>query len=413
MRKLLAQTFAIQGIGVMLMVGVTIMVARWGGTVSQGSFAIVKSTTDLMVAAFSLGLPPAIVFLLNRTGTGHAAVYRLILRYGLALMLVLPLLSLPLIILGGIGQRGEVPIIQAVSIGLAGAWLTQFALLRGLLLTYTDGPVFSALSIMQWAVIAIVALVLLNRSAYVFEIAYALSGAVSLCSIFVYLRRFQSGDTKASSSEIEWSLLRRQAMHALLQASIMGLQPFLTNLFVVHYAGTLTDVGLFSVASMVVTLPNLLVAMAAPVLYNRWSKSLDRQGMLIVRRNALLLGIAAQLAAVACFPFVQPVIRLIFGQPFVAATEAVYLLLLAALPIVCGRILTPALQGLGLTGQVTMSCIGRLVAAFVAATVATIYGMPILLAAAVGWCVGEYVALAFLLRPITSRESPPPPPLKA
>ena len=88
MRKLLAQTFAIQGIGVMLMVGVTIMVARWGGTVSQGSFAIVKSTTDLMVAAFSLGLPPAIVFLLNRTGTGHAAVYRLILRYGLALMLV-------------------------------------------------------------------------------------------------------------------------------------------------------------------------------------------------------------------------------------------------------------------------------------------------------------------------------------
>lgn len=412
MRKLLAQTFAIQGIGVVLMVGVTSMVARWGGTASQGSFAIVKSMTDLMVAAFSLGLPPAIVFLLNRTGTGHAAVYRLILRYGLALMLVLPLLSLPLIMLGGTRQGGEVPIIQAISIGLAGAWLTQFALLRGLLLTYTDGPVFSALSVMQWAVIAVVALVLLNRSAYVFEIAYALAGAISLCAIFVYLRRFQSADTHASSSEIEWRILRQQAMHVLLQASVLGLQPFLTNLFVARHAGTLTDVGLFSIASMVVTLPNLLVALVAPVLYNRWSKSLDRQGMLVVRRNALLLGIAAQFAAVACFPLVQPVIRLVFGQPFVAATEAVYLLLLAALPIVCGRILTPALQGLGLTGQVTISCISRLAATFVAASVAKIYGMPILLAAAVGWCVGEYVAVAFLLRTIRSGESPPVPPLK-
>lgn len=398
MRKLLAQTFVIQGLGVALMFLVTVIIARWGGAESQGSFAMVKSMTDLQVAICSLGLPPAIVFMLNRQQGGHNAVYRVTMRYGLALMLVLPLVSLYILRATASSMHDGLILVQALAIGLASAWLTQFALLRGLLLTYTDGPVFSGLSVMQWGVIAVVTVALLDRTPFVFEIGYAASGALSMMVIVAYLRKFHSAVEHAVVESIDWRTLRSQSTHHLLQAGLFGVQPFLTNSILARWGSGFQDVGLFNIASMVVTVPNMLVALVAPVLFNRWSKSLDWQGMRKLTRNALLLGVAAQFAALLASPVVCWVIELAFGVPFVPATSATQILLLAVFAIVVGRILTPALQGIGLTHVATWSCWARLLAG-TTVTAAALFGAaaPPLIVMAIAWCVGEYAALGVIL----------------
>lgn len=398
MRRLIAQTFAIQGLGVILMFGVTLLVSRLGGAAAQGSFALVKGATDLLVAIFSLGLPPAIVFVLNSTRSGHGVVYRAALKYTAGLTLALPLLvAFSLVKFSNASLDWELAL-KALAIGSAGAWLTGFALLRGLLLVRTDGPGFSLISILQWVIIGAIAVVLLNRTPFVFELAYCAAGAVSLLAVTLYLRRFKKPAAEASGDRgLNWALLRAQSSHVLLQAILFGIQPFASSAALARWDLSMVSTGLFNIASMVVTLPNLLVALVAPVLFNRWSKSLDWAGLIEIRRNALMLGTVGQVCAVLAMSAVAPVVSLVFGSEFAGAVGATQILLLAVLPVLSGRILTPALQGLGLTHVVSRSCLARFVVGVIAAGLLALAAQPALGAIAWGWVAGEYAALVILL----------------
>jgi O-antigen/teichoic acid export membrane protein len=401
MRKLIAQTFAIQGIGVGLMFALTLLVSRLGGPEAQGSFALVKSATDLLVGIFSLGLPSAIIYLLNKSGSGHGIVYRLSIQYGLVLALILPIITGAAIIFSGTESNINSVIMRSTVIGFAAALLTQLALLRAVLLVCTDGPLFSTLAIVQWLVLGVVALPLLHANVYAFEIAYCASGAACLLLVKLYLRHFgirASITVRKGQSLLDWSVLYKQSGHVFIQTALFALQPFLTNAALARYDTSLTIAGLFNIASMVITLPNLLVALVAPVLFNRWSKSLDWVGMAAVVRNAWWIGIAGQLLALAALPSVGPVIIFIFGDQFVAATEATQIMLLATFAVITGRILTPALQGLGLTHVATWSCLCRMLVGLLTAIVVLCSGISSPLASmAIAWCASEYAALGILL----------------
>ena len=400
MRKLIAQTFAIQGISVALMFVLTLLVSRLGGPEAQGSFALTKSTTDLLVGIFSLGLPSAIIFTLNKSRRGHAAIYRRSMQYGLLLTLVLPVLTGIALMYSGTETNITAVVIRSTAIGLAAALMTQFALLRAILLVYTDGPLFSTLAIVQWLVLAIIALPLLNSGMYVFEIAYLGAGAVCLGVVVLYLRHLGLSVAAGVQSQppIDWLILCKQSGHVFVQTALFALQPFLTNAVLAHHDPSLTTAGLFNIASMVITLPNLLIALVAPVLFNRWSRSLDWVGMAEVTRNAWWVGIAGQILALAALPFVEPVVVIIYGAPFGAATEATQIMLLATLAIITGRILTPALQGLGLTHVATLSCLCRMIVGVLTAISALCDETTSpLIAMAIAWCAGEYAALGILL----------------
>ena len=117
MRRLLVQTSVIQSLGMVLMLMTTLLVSRFAGPSTQGSLALVKSFNDLQVAVFSLGLPSAIVIMLNRTGRGHRSVLRLVWKYGLALLLLLPPINLALLALTGSSPEDGTIYLQAVLIG--------------------------------------------------------------------------------------------------------------------------------------------------------------------------------------------------------------------------------------------------------------------------------------------------------
>lgn len=407
MRKVLLQTATIQGMGVMLMFAVTLLVARLGGPSEQGSFAFVKSTTDFLVSIFSLGLPPAIVYLLNRTGDGHNMIYRYSLSYGVVLTLSLPVLVWIVARQSGLPEDKISLVFRSVAIGCAGAWLTTFALLRGLILVHSDGPIFSLISILQWIVIAIVAVLLLNRNDFVFEAAYFMAGAISVAAALFYLK-FLNGNAPAEynlyslryrrSPSVNWSMLKNQSLHVLLQSSLLGAQPFVTNAALAHSDSKLELIGIFNVASFGMLIPNLLVSLVAPVLYNRWSKSLQWSSLNQVIYRSLLIACFVQISTLPLITYTEFFIQFTFGEDFVAASPAARIMLLAVFAVVAGRIITPALQGIGATQWVTYSCVVRIVAGIFVGSVGIIcIGQSALVAIALAWCLAEYAALLTLL----------------
>lgn len=398
MQRLIAQTIVLQGLGVLLMLATTLLIARAGGVTIQGSFALVKSINDLQVALFCFGMPPAIVYLLNRTGSGHRVIYRWARRYTFLLLLILPAVNVGVMSFINPGMPWTELIIRAGLIGVASACGTGFALQRALLLVHTDGAIFSIISILPWAIIAVCVASLIQRSPFVIEIAYGLSGVVSLLAIDWWLRRFLVGEpTETEGGPIDFRVLKDQSINILVQATLFGIQVFMTNALLEAQDTSLRSAGLFNIASMVITLPNLLVALAAPVLFNRWTKGLDLVGYRQIRNNSLKLAALAQVLAIAVIPLIAPLLRLVFGAQFVQARDACLVMLFAVFAVFATRIITPALQGIGRNRTVTWSCVARLAAVGTGFVAVELTGYSWLLAVSVGWALGEYAALMVLL----------------
>jgi O-antigen/teichoic acid export membrane protein len=397
MRRLLVQTSAIQSLGVVLLIATTLLVSRFGGPSTQGSFALVKSFNDLQVAIFSLGLPPAIVIMLNRTHRGHRAIKRLIGRYGIVLLLILPPINLGLLSWTKAGHDSI--LLQATLIGWGSAFFTIFAFLRALLLVYTDGPNFSLISIFHWIVIFIAAVLLLNRTDLIFEIAYFAAGICALLAICAMIRQYQPRALHPTvGNTIDWPMLRTQSTYVMIQTVLYGLQPFLTNAFLARVDPTLEMIGLFNIAALLISLPNLLVALIAPVLLNRWSKELNWWNYATVQRHALVAGTLGQIAAILALPLLPEAIRFIFGEAFASAAAPTRILLFGVFAVIAGRILTPAFQGLERNDLVSWSCGMRVLVIIMGTLTAYFFaGQALILALALGWCVGEYAALAFLV----------------
>ncbi|MFM6852694.1 MAG: hypothetical protein ACKOUM_01265, partial [Sphingopyxis sp.] len=393
----LTLTVIVQALGMMLVLATSLFVARMGGAQAQGALALVKSVTDLQVAICSLGLPSGMIFMLNKTGTGHRPLFRLSIGYGAVLLLVLSAFNAGLLAVIRPALDGPTLALTAILLGVAAALSTAYALQRGVALVRTDGLVFSLLSVMPAVVISLTIVALLNRAPHPVEIAYALSGLLCVVASSAYLRHSLRGLPRGGPGDVDWAMLRRQSSHVFFQAVILGLQFFLSNAWLEWMDASLALAGLFAIASMAVTLPNQLVAMVSPILYNRWSQTLDVAGFAVVRRNILVLAAGAQVLAFIGMALVPYVVPLIFGAPFAAAVPAVCVLLCTPFAVVAGRVLTPALQGMGDVALVTWSCAVRLVLIGIAVPVVRAMGLDPLLAISTVWVVGEYGALAVLM----------------
>lgn len=397
MRRHLTFAVVIQAFGIGLLLATSLYVARIGGAEAQGSFALVKSITDLQVAICSLGLPAGIVYMLNKTGTGHRPLFRFSLGYGALLVVALCLFNAGLLAAIRPAFDAGTLALNAVLLGVAAALSTAYALQRGIVLVRTDGLMFSLLSVLPALTISASILVLLNRSPHPMELAYAISGLVCLIAsssyVHISLRDLPLGDRSA----VDWPMLRGQSSQIFFQAAILGLQLFLSNAWLEAMDSTMALTGLFAIASMVVTLPNQLVAMASPILYNRWSQTMDVAGLAVVRRNTMVLAAGIQALALVGMILAPYVVPFVFGAPFAGAVPAVCVLLCTPFAVVSGRVLTPALQGMGHVTLVTWSCGVRLLLIVAAVPTALATGLDPLMAVSVGWAVGEYGALATLL----------------
>lgn len=398
MRSLLIRTFLIQSIGVVSLLAATLLVARLGGPRVQSDFAIYKAINDFQVTFLSFGLPTAIVYVLNKTGSGEAALFRYANLY--AIILCVPLSLFDMVLLGFFFPERDVlssMVADAVFIGTASSALVGYSFIRSILLTKTDGNLFSFVTILPSVLLLVSVPPSLWLGMAPIPLAYFFMGGASVfVSILLTRPRLQLTGS-FNIKLIEWRPIFSQASHIFLQSLLFGLQPLIT-IFLLRKAGVAHDViGYFHLASLVHVLANLLVAMVAPVLLNRWSKGLDRSGLSGVAKSAAWIALAIQCLAMVLIPFAAPATMSVFGQAFSPVVTPAIILIFSIGALIFSRIMIPALLGLGYSWVLTWSNVFRLAVISLVGFSLSGSSLDPLIWAAISWVAGEYAALGLLL----------------
>jgi O-antigen/teichoic acid export membrane protein len=391
--KGLSRNVAIQSCGIAALLLANLLVARIGGPDLQGRFYAFKSINDFQVALLNLGLPSGIIYYINKTSSGAPLFHRLSWQY--AALLLLPLIAADAAVLTWLlpgNSDVRMWLTDTAFIAAGSSAMVAYTMQRGILLTQNDGDLFAAVSSLP----SFLFLVFLPLSVLLgfapISSAYFAVGMLSLASIHAILSPSLSG-APVSFRSINWRLVFTQSGHVFAQALAYGMQPLITIGLLNRSGGSSEAAGLFNIASLVFVLPNLLMSMVAPVFYNRWSKSLNAQGLKKIARNAALIAIAVQALAFLSWPLVEPVTVLIFGDGFRGSTPLIKLMLAGVGPLAFTRIMSPAFQGTGSNRMLTFSCFLRLLPM---AVLGFYMRDDILTWAAISWAAGEYLAAAAL-----------------
>ena len=191
-------------------------------------------------------------------------------------------------------------------------------------------------------------------------------------------------------------VLRKQSVHSFVQGLCLSGAVFGTILAIQVLGGAVHDVGQFSVASLAVVGPNLFVAMIAPLLFNRWARSMTSTGRQRLVRQAVVAALALQVLVLPVLPFSVDVLTAVFGDDYREGAVAMTPLLLALFPLVVTRVVAPALQATGDTAIVSVSWAIRLAAPWVLLPAAA-WVDDVVLWATLATACGEYAAMGAML----------------
>jgi O-antigen/teichoic acid export membrane protein len=390
MLRSLSSALLIQSFGVLAVYLAVFATARFGGPEAQGQFTTLKSFIDLANAILLMGLPQAIILVVNRGQTNVRAMTPWLRAYvGVAFLagLAAALAFAPFVHHDAWDWR-------QLEVALAIAGFLSFAVTRGALLTRTDGAFFSLFTAMPQLVLLAGVLWVLARGGG-FEEAYALQGAICLVASQLVLGSVAARDVKDAPLP-PWRALVAENLHAFAQAMLYAAQLFISVRIIRHGGGTLADVGQFGVISLPLLALHAFAGMIGPLYYNRWSKLAEPEPFMKVARSIAGAGIGLQLAALACLPFLALLIGIVFGPAFAPSALPMSIALFAVFPVIMTRLLSPYLQTSGHAAINTLSCALRLMATAIVALVAISAGAGVLVAGAIGWTVAEWLAFLFI-----------------
>lgn len=394
-RRNLVVNVVVQTLGAASSFVVIAALARVAGPSVQGEFAVYKSLIDVQVALLTLGLPSGFVYVVNKglipvttLARGAARGLPVFLAVGLAISL------------GYLATRSELTehglAATAGLLAVAVAATTYYALMRGIVLTQTDGAGFAWLSALPPISLMVLAVTGVGTGSWSLAVSFAASATLAAgAAVALYIRTRPAGPVSPASPQAV-PVLRKQSLHSFLQGLFQSGAIFATIAVMQALGASVSDVGHFNVASLAVVGPNLLVAMIAPVLYSRWTRTLTRstRGPLVVR--ALRIAAAMQALALPLTFVITPLLVLLLGEAYEPAAHAMVPLLLAVLPLAATRIIAPALQATGDTSIASVAWGIRLAAPVVLAPFALLID-DVVVWATVATAIGEYAALAAML----------------
>lgn len=402
----LLRSAIVQSLGVVATVALTILIANLGGPEAQGRFATYKSIHDLQILLLTLGLPSGIVYIVNKKLAGPNRLVPLMLRYSLAV-------TVPGVLITGGAVSLLLPELSTREVSWAVLLLTiavssgvAFALLRSVILTQNDGFGFASISTLPNLLLLPLMALAVGWHFSSMPMAYLVADLVAASIAYGYVRSLLRDTGKESPPHpAARRALREQSGHVFLQSLMLGAQPFVT-IFILQRAGAGHEVvGYFNLASMVLTAPNLLVAMVAPILYNRWAKELEPEGLVPLMRRVLRFGVGLQVLSLAFVPALPLLVSSIAGSAFDPSAAPAGILTLGILPLLVTRWLGPAFQGLGRTRVLTLSCGARLGLVTLSGVV-FIWVDSLLIWTAIAWVVAEYAAMLIVVGAATTRGRP-------
>jgi len=372
----------------LLALGITFL---WGAP-AQGQFALIKSWVEFGSLVALAGLPQGYVFAINRHSASASALSRFSLTYCL--------LSFPFAVFGAgvtvwLGYAPDAqPILSAGILAFSLVSYTYHGLIRSILLTQNDGLAFSLFSIAPALLLALSVAARIGSLPNFYSIFMLSSAGVAIVAAFSASRIGFARDGEISRDI--WRSIVRQSVHSFI-VSVLGSAQIVVLYATMRYLGAdLAQVGLMSVALLVVSAVNVLCTMISPVLYNRWSKQ-DHSGRLgqLSAQIALtsLLGAAAlaALTSLALFGAIELNVRL------AAEVKIPALVLCAALPaILYSRLIIPALFAAGRPAPVTGSSLLRVLLLAPALWLLCQSGAPVLIAASIAFAAVEIAGAAWI-----------------
>lgn len=395
-RRNLVLNVVIQTLGAASSFVVIAALARVAGPAVQGEFAVYKSLVDVQVALLTLGLPSGFVYVVNKGLVSGALLARWSARGVPAFLVAGSLITFVYLATRGEPTEQGLPLTAGL-LGVAVAATTYYALLRGVVLTQTDGAGFAWLSALPPMSLMVLAVAGVGFDAWSLAVSFAASALLAAAAALGLHRRTPApAAVPAVTSASAWSTLRTQSFHSFLQGLFQSGAIFATIAAMQVLGARVTDVGHFNVASLAVVGPNLLVAMIAPVLYSHWTRTLTRATRGPLLRRSLKIAAGMQALALLLIPVVTPLLTFLLGEDYREAAVAMVPLLLAVLPLAATRIIAPALQATGDTSVASVSWGIRLAAPLVLAPLAVAID-EIVIWATVVTAIGEYVALAAML----------------
>ena len=394
-RRNLVLNVVIQTLGAASSFVVVAALARVAGPAVQGEFAVYKSLVDVQVALLTLGLPSGFVYVVNLGLIPAATLVRWSAR-GIPVFLVLG----AVITASYLATRSEPTehglVLTSGLLAVAVAATTFYALMRGIVLTQTDGAGFAWLSALPPISLMVLATCGVGFGWWSLAPAFAASALLAALAAVGLHRAKRVPEQVMEQAASAWSTLRKQSSHSFLQGVFQSGAIFATIAMMQVLGARVADVGHFNVASLAVVGPNLLVAMIAPVLYSRWTKTLTREGRGPLIGRSLRIAAVMQALALLLLPVITPTLTFLLGEDYRPAAVAMMPLLLAVLPLAATRIIAPALQATGDTAVASVAWGIRLAAPFVLVPLAWLID-DIVLWATVMTAIGEYAALAAML----------------
>lgn len=378
----------VQVLGVLMSFVTIIVVARWGGAATQGVFFTYKTLADFLSASILFGLPQAYVFLINKeraSVSGLVAFSFLYSALATALALVAVFVQLKSSLLPATGFFAA----TALAMGVGGYVLHGLA--RGIILTRTIASAFSMFSVAPAILLLVAIVVQFSGDKPDFPMAIGCAGLLSGLAGAIWLMKLCRPRLRDLAHLPYWALVT-QSLHTFIQSSLYAAQPVLTVVMFRARMATDSDIGNFSIAITAFAAINVGVSLLAPVLFNRWSKSIswDHYATL-ARRTYWTAGILTVLTGIA-LSAAQPVVGGALGDEYREAVLPVQLMALAVFPLLSTRFLSSAIHALGHPGVNSISCVLRLATVAAFFTGAYPFMDNMLVVGALSWVAGEWAA---------------------
>jgi O-antigen/teichoic acid export membrane protein len=398
-RGAILTSLVIQGAGSVIPFVNIVALARLAGPVTQGTFSTFKTWMDLVTSLIVFGFPQAFVYLLNKKMANRDQLLNISLLYTLASSLfVIPIAMYS--ITSGYNILPEDRSIFAyatlLSAGVGAVVLNR--LVRAIYLTIDDGLLFalitSAPALFMFATMMVAAMF----TPFHYDIAFFAAGVLTLTSTGVWIRRIivETPGYRLTLSTIPKRALAEQSIHTFVQSVSFTLQPVATISLLFHFGGAVTDVALFTAATIAIAAVNAFFGIVAPILFNRWSRNIDDNTLRGIQAISDRVSLGFLVLSVAALPLYPVLVPAIFGTDYVAAIPAFQIISCAIAPVALTRIITSAIHAAGRPEVNTISCILRLAVSVAAQLVLSYSGLASpLMAAAAGWMIAEWIAAVY------------------
>ncbi|PHM72753.1 hypothetical protein [Xenorhabdus kozodoii] len=332
MIKKISSSIAIQSLGTISLLLVTLFITKEYGIQTQGEFAVIKSWVDLLVVIFCFGLPQSFIYGINALGINPYKLKIFSIYY--------PFLVFPLVFITTylwFNKSNQLYYLHSTIFLSAGiCFLIGHSLVRGIFLTINDSKLFSLITAIPSILLFSTILISYKINFFSFHISYLLSGLLSFILIIILVKKINI----KSKDTVPWRILIKNGNHVLLQSISSGLIPVITYWLMNKYGMNNKDIGGFNLSVYSYQIFSLPFSMIAPIFVNQWSKqnniNIIKKNVMKLLKVSLCILLISSLTAIFLLPMI---IEKILDNNFLFIIQSSRILLFSATPLFISTVL--------------------------------------------------------------------------